>query len=314
LWFSHGNGQVSVWSATDKSLLCTIQIGNERIYAMMHCGSEMWLAGDNPKIQLWDSERYKFSETLPQVHQHTIRSMVKIQNTIFSGSADGILAEWDIEIKSLRRKLEFKDTICALCIINFEYLAIGFNNGKLMLLELQELNSVWEGSCHQKQINAIVNTEKDLWTASDDATIAVWTINKREGVVEVVLTIRNTCGVEKILSLCTAFDSIILSGSYSEILVWDATSKRCIQEVKNAHKDQIPVLISVGQLSVWSGSNSLDGSICAWAKNQHCISGSDLIEGKMVPPTRKIAPTKSFTNLRTDSKLSHPTIKILQTA
>jgi len=119
---------------------------------------------------------------------------------------------------------------------------------------------------------------------------------------------------KKILSMCLAFESIILSGSYNEILVWDTLSKRCIQEVKNAHKDQISVLISVGQLSAWSGSNSVDGSICAWSKNQYCISGSDLMEGnnKIVTPTRKLATTKSFTNFRTDSKLSHPTIKILQ--
>jgi len=182
------------------------------------------------------------------------------------------------------------------------------------MLDAKELNLVWEGSCHQKQINAIVNVENDIWTASDDATIAVWSIAKSDDVVNVQHIMRNTCGIEKILSMSLAYEKTIVSGSYSEILLWDTVSRRCIQEVKNAHKDQIPVLIGVGQLSVWSGSLSVDGSICSWAKNQYCTSGSEFMESDVISKTQQLAPRNSFTtHAKTDSKLSHPSIQIVQT-
>jgi len=61
-------------------------------------------------------------------------------------------------------------------------------------------------------------------------------------------------------------ENVVVSGSYKEIIVWNAKTRRNIHVLKSIHGDHVHCLQTVGDHRFWSGSSSKDGSICIWAK------------------------------------------------
>jgi len=112
-------------------------------------------------------------------------------------------------------------------------------------------------------------------SCSDDGSVAVseiLIINKKTEASESVSvqlngSMKSNCCKERIISLCITGGldhPLVIIGTYSEILVFDGSSRRFIHDIKNIHKDFVHCLQPVGVDMVWSGTSSRDGSICVW--------------------------------------------------
>jgi len=118
----------------------------------------------------------------------------------------------------------------------------------------------------------------DLWTCSDDSTIATWIIKDKSvptstsRLITVEESARNMCGKEKITCLRLALGGrVVISGSYRELLIWDQITRRPLQEIPAAHKDQINCIEAAGVTKFWTGSRALDGSLGVWSINKSLI-------------------------------------------
>jgi len=71
--------------------------------------------------------------------------------------------------------------------------------------------------------------------------------------------------------LCLALalnDNVVVSGSYQEIIVFNAKTRMNTQILKGVHEDYVHCLQPAGSHRFWSGSSSKDGSICIWLKGK----------------------------------------------
>jgi len=284
LWFGHSNGIISVWRAKDKSLVNRIKIhdSNQRIFSILPVNQEIWIAGDVTQITIIMQDTFKHLNLLPSTHTQPISYMITNGNSVFSASLDGSIAEWNCNTKTLVRLTNFDETIKCMTFCG-ELLCI--NQDKHCLLLTQKLEILLKWQAHKQQINAMIsmcpegNYPCELWTCSDDSTIATWIIKDKSvtatssnRLITVEESARNTCGKEKITCLRLALNGkVIISGSYRELLIWDQMTRRPVQELPTAHTDQINCIEAAGETKFWTGSRALDGSLGVWSINKSLI-------------------------------------------
>jgi len=125
----------------------------------------------------------------------------------------------------------------------------------------QRLLYSWRG--HSGLINFILPWRDQVWTAADDG-IRVWSKRPRSATEPPVLEKDLKAHSGRVLALAKAgtHQPHIWSSSWDKsILVWDARSLTCLQELR-LHEDAVRVLLPLDGHTLLSGS--LDNSVAAW--------------------------------------------------
>ena len=139
----------------------------------------------------FDSDTKKFSQTI-EINNSNVgfeKCLSEIQifendennKQLISGGINGILKKWDISSGKLVEKIKLKNQklITCITIINSHKLAIGTEEGIIIIFDFFEQNGYKTINAHDKKyINALCFSEynQNLFSCSKDKTIKIWNL------------------------------------------------------------------------------------------------------------------------------------------
>ena len=110
------------------------------IYALAETGKYIASAGGDGEIKLWSTETLTLVATL-RGHQQAVLALVACEesNTLYSGSIDGTVRVWDIEMLACRRTLLCRDDVLSLALVSLpgtslnKVLLSGTSGGEILI-------------------------------------------------------------------------------------------------------------------------------------------------------------------------------------
>ncbi|XP_037070286.1 LOW QUALITY PROTEIN: kinesin-like protein KIF21A [Pollicipes pollicipes] len=115
--------------------------------------------------------------SLEPPHYDGIQCLVVSGDTLFSGSRDACIKQWDLQRQTLLQSVSsaHRDWICGLSLApGGQTLLSGCRNGVIKLWGVEACQSLGELRAHGSQINAITANQSHVFTASNDHTIGLW--------------------------------------------------------------------------------------------------------------------------------------------
>ncbi|XP_070199772.1 kinesin-like protein KIF21A isoform X3 [Littorina saxatilis] len=110
-------------------------------------------------------------------HYDGIQSLAVQGHVLFSGSRDTCIKKWDLSTQTLQQSINsaHKDWICALGFLpGSNALLSACRGGMLKLWSIDTFTQLAEIKAHSSPINAIATNSSQVFTASNDHTVAVW--------------------------------------------------------------------------------------------------------------------------------------------
>lgn len=97
---------------------------------------------------------------------------------IYSGSADGFVTRWDLDL-GIQDKfaINLKKPVYSICLVNSaEHLAVGLNNGDLHIFDLKRRSEIKYFTQHKSAVFCIVENshQSHIYSADADGNLAVW--------------------------------------------------------------------------------------------------------------------------------------------
>lgn len=128
------------------------------------------------------------SVSLAPPHYDGVECLDTYESTLFSGSRDMCIKRWDLSQMELVQSINnaHKDWILGLCIVNSGSVMVsGCRSGLLRAWSVpkdteSECSLLGEIRAHSTAINAVISNQQNIFTASNDGTIKLWSYIKRD--------------------------------------------------------------------------------------------------------------------------------------
>lgn len=156
-------------------------------------------------------------------HSAGIYSIAFDGDFLYSGSADGFVTRWNLEL-GIQDKfaIKFNNPVYSICLINEnKLLVVGLSTGDLHIFELVSRLEIKYYNQHVKAIFAIVENplKKQFYTADADGNLAVW----NSETLELLIYLPLDCGKIRRMKSSDNGDYIALVGQDGFVRVFETT-------------------------------------------------------------------------------------------
>ncbi|XP_046881970.1 kinesin-like protein KIF21B isoform X5 [Hypomesus transpacificus] len=119
-------------------------------------------------------------------HYDGIECLTVHGDMLFSGSRDNGIKKWDLEQQELSQQIPnaHKDWVCALAFVPGRPLLLSACRGGMMKVwHVDNFTPIGELRGHDSPINAICTNSRQIFTASSDMTVKIWTVKMEKATV-----------------------------------------------------------------------------------------------------------------------------------
>lgn len=263
VWAGMSTGVVNVLDPNSRSILRTISAAKERIISMIHADEDhVWFTARN-SIYSVNCNAVRPAKLLNK-HNADIVSLVKIDPKNFaSADASGLIYFWNHNGKKLA-SIKLEQPVLTMCVA-FESLWVSTPRS-IHVVDLQSRSIIQGVQLDSNQSKCMVAVDDELWVSQNDNTILVFKFSS--GSLVLSATLMGHTG--RVGVLCRVNDTV-WSGSFDRtIIIWSASTKECLMELKGdgkkalLHNDTVHSIFIVGN-TVWSASR--DNKICIWRQD-----------------------------------------------
>jgi WD40 repeat protein len=273
---SHSRSNLTTPQADEEWHCIGTLVGHEgEITAIaIHPDSHLLASGSSDKsIKLWDLETGELQHTFvgrgwsglkPDGHRTPITSLVFSPDgyTLFSGSQDGIIKEWDLQTYKLSMSLRSKGWDVSTLALSSDgwTLASAGAEGIIYLWDLESAEIVATLNKHSEKVSSLILSPDGytLISSSFDQTILVWDL-RRDLLLK---TLKGHLDAVSAIAVSADWQRLISASWDRTIKIWDLKTGGQLR-VLAAHRDQIHALATHPTEAMFA-SACQDGTVTLW--------------------------------------------------
>jgi WD40 repeat protein len=254
---------VRVWSLGQLREMFVLVGHTEKINCVAISADTRWIASgsDDASVCVWSFGKRKLYRKLTE-HTSLVLVVLFTETSLFSGSSDKTLIEWNGEDFQKCGELNAPDKVYCLDISQDQSLIVlGFGNGMIKLWMKRILQVQFLG--HTYQVNSVkfACQDKRIISASNDKTVRVWSIEKRCQLACF------TTHSDWVNCLAPLGDDFFVSGSDDfSLIVWDAISLTLSSVFRSSPVDFASILFDENRL-IYPCRNCVN----VWDTKSNCL-------------------------------------------
>jgi len=261
VWVADGDGNIYIWDAENEKQTESIKAHGGKITSLLHAGEHVWSSGSDKLLRVWSMKPLKQRKEIKT--SSLLACITRVESKVWTASVDMEIVAYSMAKMKAGAKLNLQGahpgTIGSMLWPgNTGPLVWVGTDRDIIRVTAKKLKPVDHLEGHTGVITAMMFVEAtgNVWSASNDKTIRVW--SRETGECLKVLEGHTA----KVFNLVHEAPHWVWSCSWDGgVLVWDAASYRFVGECEAQHKDAVSSFVLVGR-RLWTGS--WDHSVCVW--------------------------------------------------
>ena len=173
-----GDGSINIWNLNNSKQVKSFKAHDDLIrYLLFVNNTKLISCSNDKKIKIWSLKTYECNKIL-EGHSDTIYFVnINSNGNLLSCSMDKTLKLWETETGEMLKSTEFKHQIFCIKILNEDLVAVGLQNGEIIIFDFNASIIINRFRSQSSCVNRLyLLSDGDLISGSIDGQLKIWKI------------------------------------------------------------------------------------------------------------------------------------------